>query len=419
MVFLLWGKRARDNLRWVLAGAILLLAGSFLLSGCAKRQQQAPGTGQARPPVTVAVQKTQRATIEKELVVGGQLTGIRKAVVGPKTTGRVADVLVSLGQAVGAGEVLFELEKTEVESQLRQARADLASAEENKKLADINRENAKRKLDRYKELFDAGAVSKDTYEQYLLEYEKAMVKTAEASLERARAEVEVLETQLANMTVRAPFSGLVSKVAVNPGEVVSPSSQCVELVDVSQVKVAVSVGEDEVNKLKMGQECRVVVAAARAEPFTGRITAISPAADEKSKTFSVEVTLENPQGELKPGMYAEVHLVVGRAENALAVPVNAVQTRGEKQVVFVVEGDTAKERAVVTGISDGKLVEIKEGLAEGDQVVVMGQQGLTNGAKVVVSGGSPPGGKPSDGKPAEQAGTGAGQQSGPKQTEKR
>ncbi|WP_027717631.1 efflux RND transporter periplasmic adaptor subunit [Desulfovirgula thermocuniculi] len=412
MVFLRLTGRAGACVR--LLGAALVAA-AVALYGCARSQQaQVPG-GQARPPVAVAVQKVQRATVEKELVVGGQVAGIRKAVVGPKVSGRVADVAVALGQYVAAGAVLFELDRTEVESQLRQARANLTRAEENKKLADINRENARKKLERYKELFAAGAVSQDAYEQVLAEYERAMVKTAEADLEGARAQLEVLEAQLANMTVRAPFGGLVSKVNVNVGEVVSPSSQCVELVDIGRVKVAVSVGEEEVNRLRVGQECRVVVAAAGPGPFTGKITAIGPAADDKSKAFNVEVTVDNPEGLLKPGMYAEVHLVVGRAENALAVPVDAVVSKGNKKAVFVVEGDTARERAVVTGISDGKLVEVKEGLAGDEQVVVVGQQGLTDGAKVVVSGGAAPGGRPAGAGPAGGTGAAAGRQAGAKQ----
>lgn len=411
MVFLLLAGRAGAGVR-LLAAA--LAAAAVALYGCARSQQaQAPG-GQARPPAAVAVQKVQRATIEKELVVGGQVAGIRKAVVGPKVSGRVADVAVALGQYVPAGAVLFELDRTEIEGQLRQARANLAKAEEDKRLADINRENARKKLERYKELFAAGAVSQDAYEQVQSEYERAMVKTAEAQLESARAQVEVLEAQLANMTVRAPFGGLVSKVNVNLGEVVSPSSQCVELVEISRVKVAVTVGEEEVNRLQAGQECRVVVAAAGSEPFTGRITAVSPAADEKSKAFNVEVTVDNPRGLLKPGMYAEVHLVVGRAENVPAVPVDAVVAKGNKKAVFVVEGDTARERPVTTGISNGKLVEVREGLAGDEQVVVVGQQGLTDGAKVIVSGGAAPGGRQTGSGPAGGAGS-AGRQAGARQ----
>lgn len=155
----------------------------------------------------------------------------------------------------------------------------------------------------------------------------------------------------------------------------------------SRVKVTINVGEGEVNKIQVGQECRVIVSAVRQEPFAARVTAISPSAEEKSKGFSVEVTLENSGNWLKPGMYGEVHLVAERVREALAVPVDAVVNRNGKSAVFVVQGDTAKERTVVTGISDGRLMEIREGLAEGEQVVVVGQQGLTEGAKVVIAGG--------------------------------
>lgn len=193
-------------LRRPAVGAVILAACLLILPGCARSQQAASSRAeQARPAVSVAVQKVGRATIEREVVAGGPLMGIRKAVVGPKTAGRVAQVRVTVGQAVKAGDILFELDKTDVETQLRQARADLVAAQENKKLADINRENARQQWERYKELFEAGAVSRDTYEQYLLKYQQASVGTAEAQLERAQAQVAALETQLENMTVRAPL----------------------------------------------------------------------------------------------------------------------------------------------------------------------------------------------------------------------
>ncbi|MEW6276893.1 MAG: efflux RND transporter periplasmic adaptor subunit [Bacillota bacterium] len=373
--------------RGIIFWLILWLTVSF--TGCTKNQQ-APaaqqGAGAGRPPAAVAVQSAKKGKIVKEYMAGGQVAGIRTVTVAPKISGRAASVPVAAGQAVREGDVLFTLDSTDAENQVRQARASLAVAQENKKLADVNRANAKKQLERYRQLYEAGAVPADTYEQYALKYEQAAAPVPEAQLAQAEAALATQETNLANHTVRAPFGGVVAKVSVDPGEMVSPTSQCVTLVDLSRVKVEVAVGEQEVNKIRPGQVCRVTVAAARSEPFPGTVTAVSPAADDKTKGFTVEVTLDNPAGILKQGMYAEVHLVTDTAEEVLTVPVEAVLNKDGRRVVFVVEGGEAKERTVIVGLTDGRLAEIKEGLKEGEQIVVTGNQSLTNGSKVIVSG---------------------------------
>jgi len=396
----------------------LALCSVAFFAGCAKNQAQPAGqtgTGTGRPPAVVSVQPVKKDTVTKELAAGGQITGVQTVTVGPRVSGKVGAVHVKMGQAVNAGEVLFELDKTDVENGLRQARAALAVAQENVKLADVNRANAKIQMERYRKLFEAEAVSADTFEQYVLKHEQAAARVPEAQLAQAEAAVAVQESQMAHHTVRAPIRGTVAKVNVNPGEIVSAASQCITLVDLSRVKVPLTVGEAEVNRIAVGQDCRVMVSAARQEPFTGRVSAVSPAADERTKGFAVEITLDNPGGALKQGMYAEVYLVTEKAEDILTVPVEAVLERGARRVVFVVAGGEAEERAVVTGVSDGRRTEIKEGLTEGEMVAVAGHQTLTNGAKVSVAGGpgaGPPGGAPGGG-PGGGTGGGPPQGSGP------
>jgi RND family efflux transporter MFP subunit len=391
---------------WLLF-ALLAVWPTVFFAGCAGRQQNAgspqQGAGAGRPPAAVAVQSVKKGKIVREYVAGGQLAGIRTAVVAPKISGRVASVPVTAGQAVREGDVLLTLDSTDAENQVRQARAALAVAQENKKLADVNRAGAKKQLERYRQLYEAGAVPADTYEQYELKYEQAAAPVPEAQLAQAEAALAVYEANLANHTVRAPFGGVVAKVGVDPGEMVTSASPCVTLVDLNRVKVEVAVGEQEVNKIRPGQSCRVAVAAARSEPFPGTVTAVAPAADDKTKGFTVEVTLDNPDGILKQGMYAEVSLVTDTAEDVLTVPVDAVLNRDGRRIVFVVEGGEAKERTVTVGLTDGRLAEIKDGLKEGEQVAVAGNQSLTNGSKVIVSGG-PGAGAAAAGGPAPAGG---------------
>ncbi|MCL6635504.1 MAG: efflux RND transporter periplasmic adaptor subunit, partial [Peptococcaceae bacterium] len=327
-----------------------------------------------------------RGDVAKELVVSGQLAGEQAVVVSPKISGKVASVNVVLGSRVTAGDTLFTLDSTDLQAQVQQSEAAVAVQAAKKKAADQNRENAAKQFERYKQLYELGAVSADTFDAYRLKLDQAMSEEPEASLAQMEAALAFQRNQLANTVVAAPISGEVAAIAIETGSMVSSTTQAVTLVNLDSVKAVVSVGEQHIGKLKPGQEVKVVVPAARPEPFTGVISAISPAADAKTKSFTVEVKMANPDHVLKQGMFAEVHIVTGRSEKALTVPVDAVVNRSGETIVFSVSDGTARENKVKTGISDGKVTEIVEGLSEGDQVIVLGQQGLVNGAKVVVQG---------------------------------
>jgi len=181
---------------------------------------------------------------------------------------------------------------------------------------------------------------------------------------------------------------------------VSSSTQAVTLVNLDRVKVQVSVGEQHIGKLKQGEGVKVLVPSVRQEPFSGVIANLSPAANPETKSFLIEVKMDNPGHVLKQGMFAEVHIITDRIEKALTVPVDAVVQKSGENFVFTVADGTAKENKVKIGISDGKVTEITEGLAEGDQAIVLGQQGLVTGSKVIVQDGQ--GGKPAQGSQPNQ-----------------
>lgn len=377
------------------------LAMSLLLSGCGKNtaNQGAAGKGMAVP---VAVQTVKRADVAKELVASGQLMGEQSVVVSPKISGKVAVVNVELGTPVTAGSVLFKLDDTDIQAQVQQAEANVAVMAARKKVAEQNLESASRQFERYKLLYQQGVVSADTFDTYRLKLDQAASEEPAANLAQAQASLEYQRNQLANTVITAPISGEVAAKNVDAGNMVSSSTQAVTLVNLDRVKVQVSVGEQHIGKLKQGQEVKVLVPSVRQDPFTGVIANLSPAADSKTKSFLIEVKMDNPGRVLKQGMFAEVHIITDRSENALTVPIDAVVQKSGENVVFTVADGTAKENKVKVGISDGKVVEITEGLAEGDQAIVLGQQGLVTGSKVIVQDGQ--GGKPAQGSQPAQGG---------------
>lgn len=373
-----------------------LLAGfwvfSLLLSGCGKNTAT-QGAGGKNMAVPVAVQPVNRADVAKELVASGQLVGEQSVVVSPKIAGKVAAVNVELGTAVTAGSVLFKLDDSDIQAQVQQSEANVAVMEARKIVAEQNLVNASKQFERYKQLYQQGVISADTFDTYSLKLDQASSGESVANLAQAQASLAYQQNQLANTVITAPISGEVASENVDAGGMVNSSTQAVTLVNLDRVKVQVTVGEQHIGKLKQGQEVKVLVPSVRQEPFTGVIANLSPAVDAKTKSFLIEVKMDNPNHVLKQGMFAEVHIITDRSEQALTVPIDAiVQKSGENYVYTVAEG-TAKENKVSVGVSDGKVTEITAGLAEGDQVIVLGQQGLVSGAKVIVQGGQPKGEK--------------------------
>lgn len=383
----------------ILAG---ILAFSLILGGCGKSSAPAAGKSMAVP---VAVDTARRGDVLKELVASGQLIGEQSVVTSPKISGKVSSVPVDLGTEVRAGDTLFTLDDSDIRAQVQQAEAAVAVSQAKLKATQDNRDNAAKQYDRYKKLFEQGAVSADTFDSYVLKQQQAQSEEPEATLAKDVASLAYQRNQLANTVITAPFSGTVAQRNVDVGNVVSSSTQAVTVVDLSRVKVQVSVGEQQIGKIKQGQEVKVVVPSVRAESFTGVVANLSPAADTKTKSYLIEVKMDNPDRVLKQGMFAEVHIVTDRIEQALTVPVDAIVQRTGENYVYTVAEDAAKENKVKVGISDGKVTEIIEGLAEGDQVIILGQQGLVNGSKVVVQGGQGgPGGKPVQGSAPDQGG---------------
>lgn len=379
-----------------------ILTFGLLLSGCGKNssssQQGMGGKGMAVP---VAVETAKRGDVLKELVASGQLVGEQSVVVSPRISGKVASVPVEVGSEVRAGDVLFTLDDSDIRAQVQQAEAAVAVARAKQKVAGQSRENAAKQYERYKQLFEQGAISADTFDTYVLKLEQARSEEPEAGLAQSQAALAYQRNQLVNTIVTSPFTGTVAQRNVEVGSIVSSTTQAVTVVDLTRVKVQVSVGEQQIGKIKQGQEVNVVVPAVRAEPFTGLVSNLSPAADPKTRSYLIEVKLDNPERVLKQGMFAEVHIITDRSEGALAVPVDALVTKSGMSVVFTVKDGQARENQVKTGIADGKVTEIISGLQEGDQVIVLGQQGLLDGSKVTVQGGGQ-GGKPGqDGQPGQ------------------
>jgi membrane fusion protein (multidrug efflux system) len=223
-------------------------------------------------------------------------------------------------------------------------------------------------------MMDAGARQED-------------IQQARAQVAQAEAGLALIQVQLRDSTIYAPFAGTITQRHVEPGEVVSSSGSQSSLFVLSQVDdvyVEFIVPAQHRAELQHGQTAQMAVDGLPGKIFEGRVEEIRPAADVASRTFGVKVRIPNPQGILRPGMFARGAIEVGVRHDVLQIPEQAVVTATSGPIVFVARDGRAIRQSVAVGDTHDGLVEVKSGIAAGDQVVVQGQEALTDGQSVTL-----------------------------------
>lgn len=363
----------------ILVSLIFLLA--FSIAGCGKEKET---VSEESLPVAVEVEKVKLTDIADTIVVNGIISPKQDVSVSPKTAGKVSGVYAKVGEPVKKGDLLLQLETTELQVQLRQAQASLELAKANLAKMQVSFQNANLNLERMKKLYEEGAVSLTQYETAQLQVNTSLqdIKALQSQIAQMEANVDLIRTQLSNASVVSPISGIVAAVNVDAGEMVSPSLPVVSVVDTSTVLVKVKIAESEINFVKTGVPVKIRVDALDKE-FTGRVSSVSPVADQ-TKTFPVEIAIDNPEGELKGGMFAEAQFEKNRKEKVLVIPLSAVVQKGDACYVYIVENNIAKQRQIELGVRNNTHAEVISGLAEGETIVTVGQNLLENGTKVAV-----------------------------------
>lgn len=207
---------------------------------------------------------------------------------------------------------------------------------------------------------------------------------AQARIDLAESAVELASIQLDEATIRAPFDGTVAELYITEGAMVGPAAPVALLVS-NQMEIVVNVEESRIGQIQEGQNAGLRVAAYPGQDFPAVVTNIAPAADKDSHTFVVKVTPIDEDRQLRSGMYAELSLLVEEKQATLLVPRAALTELNGHSTVYVVNGDdTAEQRTVTTGLMDGDRVEILSGLTADQKVVVSGQAGLVDGARVEI-----------------------------------
>jgi RND family efflux transporter MFP subunit len=376
--------------------------------------------------VPVITDTPEIGTLEYSVLYSGTLKPEKMVTVLPKGSGKLEAIVVEEGQVLDQGDLIALVDKDIAKLQMdqvyagyqaalaqsRKAEAGVRPKElENAKAllaqAEKDIEVAKTNLERSKRLVEAGTIPQSKYEEteriYLnaeTEVENARrrvelmeegaskeeLEMAQANAEAAEARYELAKLQYENTFITAPVSGLVARILAEEGSMVGPESPILLLVQDDPMYAEIPIPEKyygRINEKTETIEARIYPTAyPDSMPYSGRVTNIARILDPASRTFNLEVAVENPENKLRPGMYVNVEIVLDIAENAVMVPESSLVYRNDKQVVFVVDGEsvnTAKMQAVMVGLRKNGIAEISEGVKAEDEVIIKGNVFLEEG----------------------------------------
>lgn len=408
--------------------AVMLL---FALNGCGKRKAPA-AKNEELTAVAVTVDEASVKTVENNVSYTGEIKASEITSVSAKVSGPAVTVYKEVGDFVNAGDVLLKIDETDYRTQYNSVMAGLnqakaahnaavanynsiinGSAEQSKlqleaalSAAKIEYSNAKTNHDNMKVLFDTGAVSKSAYDAAVTRLDnaklqldsaqnnydlttnvvlvenatsaKAQVENANAAVLSAQVGLEAAKNNLDNTVIRAPISGYIASRNANKGQMVAPGAELFSIKSTSTIDAKINVTESIIPFVQVGTKAVVTVKAADVSDIEGTVTAVSPTKSLTTGMYEVCVAVNNGDGVLKDGMFADIKLTLDASVDTLTVLSEAImEDENGGKYVYVAEGNKAVRKDVTTGIVSEEYTEITKGLSENEKVIVSGKEYLS------------------------------------------
>lgn len=353
---------------WIaLAVVVIIAVVAWLLSGVKKEH-----------PIMFETAKVDTATIQNSITATGSIEPVTSVTVGTQVSGIINKIYVDYNSTVTKGQVIAELDRTNLESELNTAKSNLTSAQSelNYQLANYNR---------YKTLYDKGLVSADDYESALLSYKKAKETVA-----TSKETVQKAQTNLGYATITSPIDGVVLAKSVEEGQTVAASYSTPELFTIAKnltdMQVVADVDEADIGDVKEGERVTFTVDAYPDDTFNGTVTQVRQEATTTNNVVTYEVVISAPNADLKlkPGLTANVTIYTAERKGVTSVPSKAlrfqpstetvgkaykIQDCNGKNKLWTLEGKTLTAHSVQIGMSDGINTEILGGISKGTTVM--------------------------------------------------
>lgn len=349
----------KNILTGIIIVGVLAIIAFTLMNNKKENEAKTAIVAEKNASVSVKTETVKTEEVSLDFTANGNFEPLQELNFSAEKPGRVVRVLVKEGDNVRIGQTLAIVRSEQISSDLQTAQASYQNA-----AADYNRfENA----------YKTGGVTKQQVDQ------------ARLGLVTSKSRLQQAKVNIGDTNIKSTINGVVNKKYIEPGSVLGAATQMFDIVNVSKLKLKVTVNENQVARLKLGNSTKVTASVYPDQVFSGKITFIAPKADT-SLNFPVEIEIaNNSANDLKAGMYGTAEFASNQQKQSLMiVPRNAFIGSVSSNQIFVIENGTAKLKTVAAGRILGDKVEILSGLSEGETVIITGQINLTDGTKVDV-----------------------------------
>lgn len=393
---------------------ILTLSIIFVISGCGKDKEDKVET----VSTNVTVFEVLKEDIGSSVTYTGEIKASDEGTVTPKASGIIKGLYCDIGDYVSEGQTIAVLDDTDYKLAYNQALASYNSAlasynsvtngsvkqsqnqlQANLDSAQIAYNNALDNYNRQKVLYEAGAISKvafestetslknaeislnnakSSYDITINEVNKDSEKSASAGVQSAKAALDMAQNNLNNTVVKAPISGYIASKNATIGQMAAQGTPIYTIKSSSIVNAEVSVTESVIPYINIGTDAVVTVDSADASNISGKVSEVGTVKDDKTGMYTVRVSIDNPDGKLKIGMFADITLNTQNVSGAVIIPNNSIIQDEDKYYVYVVKGDTAEKKEIKTGISNDEYTQVKSGLEKGEKVIVSGKEYISD-----------------------------------------
>lgn len=373
--------------------------------------------------VPVEVKQVNYTDLANITTMSGNVFADKDLMILPTMPGKVKSINFKDGDQVKKGDVLFTLDGKDIQKQIDQAKIayDMAKVnynmgedqakvtqdtyERTKALTESVLDNARENLENTKKLYEVGAVSKIQLEQAEISLQQQETQM-EGQLDQAEmsssdkinqlSSIQLKQAELAykqardgldNTVITSPIDGIVTGRTIEVGTIASNAQASMNIVDMNNVYVEIQVVDGLINKLSQGQKVSLIIPAISPEYRDVVIDSVNSIPDPRTQLYSIKINIENNDGKIKPGMFANVEIPLEEKINVLSIPSESVIIKNEKNLVYILEDEKAVEREIKIGLDTGSEVEVLEGLKENDIVIIKGHNYVKDGGIVKVVGG--------------------------------
>jgi RND family efflux transporter MFP subunit len=379
-----------------------VLAASLMIAACVVscsrgipgKQVDAAGL---KKPAAVRIARVELKQVRREVESVGSLFPYEEVTVSSEVEGKVEQVLADVGDRVSAGQPLVKVSPIELaltldqqRASLQQVRARLGLADEKGDLQDVREaaevkkaaadlDDAEQKYRRGKSLLDQGLLPRESFDETEARYKSARaaydlavqsVQHLRAQLQEYKVLLSLAEKKLNDSVIRAPFAGQIKERVVTQGQYLRVQTPVIIIVSVDPLRARLKVPEKMAGWIRVGQPVAIAVEAYPEEKFSGKLWRINPSVDQQTRSFEAEALINNPGGLLKPGFFVKASIPSDKIEQGLFVPQSALQYSYGVYKVYVVEGTSVNEKEVKIGERPNEMVEIVDGLKQGDGVAL-------------------------------------------------